>query len=403
MEMAHDVRWKDYPSYGKNLFAIEALKNPFPLYREIRDLGAVVHIETMGIAAISRFKDVQAALRNSEKLISGEGIGFNSFANHQTPERGVLTSDGQRHRRLRNILAKPLMPAALKEVRGMLGSLIEAKVRSLKGAGTFDAVPELARHLPLNAVTKLVGLAESERGKMLRWASAFFNTLGPINEVSPAVSDFSDDIENLKELRSFFSSINPKSFEPDSWSAKLFEAVDDGRLSEPEARGALRAFVIPSLDTTIYAKGNLLYNLATNPDQWALLKAQPELIPSAVIESVRHSAVVRAFSRVAVETYEEGDVFVPAGQRVMVMYGSANRDEHHYPNPDQFVVTRKAVDQLGWGTGPHMCVGMHLAKLEMEVLLEALVNNVDHLEADTPQMGTNAGLYGIDSVNFRLM
>ena len=392
----------DYPAYAGELFSPEALRNPFPHYRAIRDKGPAVYLEHLDLLAIGRFQDVQTALRTPEILISGEGIGFNPIANRQTPERGVLTSDGERHRRLRSTLQRPLMPAALKERRDMLKSLMTAQVDSLVGKGTFDAVPALARHLPLKAVTVLVGLDEEARSKMLQWAAAFFNTLRPMQEGEELPPEIAADMELLMEARDFFAHVDPSTLAPGSWSANLFEAVGQGRLSELEGRGALRAFVIPSLDTTIYAKANLLYNLATNPDQWALLRQQPSLIPSAVLEGVRHSAVVRAFSRFAVEDYRAGEVFIPKGQRVMVIFGSANRDERQYPDPDRFDVTRNPVDQLGWGTGPHMCVGMHLAKLEMEILLEVLVERVERLEAGEPVVGLNAGLYGLDALPFRL-
>jgi cytochrome P450 len=313
----------------------------------------------------------------------------------------VLTSDGARHRRLRGVLQRPLGPAALKERRGFLKSLIAAQIDTLTGVGTFDAVPGLARHLPLKAVTVLVGLGGSERERMLEWAATFFDMVKPFDPEAPRPPELDAQFEIFRELSTFFATVDPKSFAPDSWSAKLFEAVGPN-LSEEEARGALRAFVVPSLDTTIYAKANLLYNLAQNPDQWATLKRQPSLIPRAVIEGVRHSAVVRAFSRFAAADYREGDVFIPKGRRVMVMYGSANRDERHYPDPDRFDITRNPTDQLGWGTGPHMCVGMNLAKLEMEVLLEALVERVSWIEADEPTLGTNAGLYGLDRLPLRL-
>lgn len=392
----------DYPRYDQDIFAPDALRAPFAHYRAIRDAGSVVRLANPEVLAIGRFNDVQAAVRAPEKLISGEGVGFNVMANTERTERSVLTSDGDRHRRLRTVLAKPLSRPALEEQRGVLKSLMVAQVDTLLGRETFDAVPLLARHLPVNAISALVGLPEAGRAKMLQWASAFFNTLGPMGDLEDLAPEDAADVALLMEVGNFFVTVDPAHLVSGSWSARLFEAVDGGRLTTGEARGALGAYVIPSLDTTIYAKGNLLYNLACNPDQWALLRDNPSLISSAVLESVRHSAVVRWFSRVAAEDYEAGDVFVPKGERVMVMYGSANRDERRYPDPDRFDVTRNPTDQLGWGSGPHMCVGMHLAKLEMEIMLETLLERVERLEVDAPIFGKNRGLFGIDTLPMRL-
>jgi cytochrome P450 len=160
--------------------------------------------------------------------------------------------------------------------------------------------------------------------------------------------------------------------------------------------------VIPSLDTTILAKGHLLHQLAQNPDQWALLRRRPELIPAAVYESVRHSSVIRWFSRVAKTEYRIGEATVPAGARVMLLYGSANRDERHYPDPDRFDIARDARDQLAWGRGVHMCAGQYLARTEMEVLLEALVERCVTLETNEPVVGNNKGLFGFTTLPMRL-
>ena len=143
--------------------------------------------------------------------------------------------------------------------------------------------------------------------------------------------------------------ISPDKVASGSWAAELFEAARSGKLSPQEAMAALSAYIFPSLDTTILAKGHLLHDLATAPDQWARLKAQPDLAPSAVIESVRRNSVLRWFSRVAAEDYKIDGLVIPKGARVMLLYGCANRDERRYEDPDRFDITRDARDQLSWG------------------------------------------------------
>ena len=164
----------------------------------------------------------------------------------------------------------------------------------------------------------------------------------------------------------------------------------------------MSAYIIPSLDTTILAKGHLLNNLAAHPDQWAMLKQRPDLISGAVLEGVRRDSVLRWFSRVAARDYEVDGAVVPKGARVMLLYGAANRDERRYADPDRFDITRDARDHLAWGTGPHMCAGMHIARIEMEVLLETLVEADVDLTASPPVMGPNRGLFGFSQLPFRL-
>lgn len=390
------------PTYDADLFAPDALRDPFPHYQAIRDLGPVVRLARPDVYAIGRFDDVQRALRSPEALISGEGVGFNDVINAPMPQPSTIRSDGERHRKLRSVLAKPLMPGALKQHRAALTALMTAKVEQLVGAPTFDAIAELARHLPLEAISHLVGLPEEDRRNMLRWASAAFNVVGPLERDGSPDQELVADLATAQEVRAYFLSMDPASLREGSWAEALFASVDAGRLTQGEARAAISGLVLPSLDTTIFAKGNLLYNLARHPEQWTLLRERPELIPSAVLEGVRYSAVVRWFSRVATQDYAIGDAVIPARARVMLLYGSANRDPRRYPDAERFDLTRNPTDQLGWGTGPHMCAGMHLARLEMEVMLEVLVAHVRTIEADAPTPGANRGLYGFEALPVRL-
>lgn len=392
-------RAEEYPVYRENLFSVDALREPFEHYRAIRNLGPVVRLENPDVYAISRYADVQNALRSPEVLISGKGVGFNDHINAIVEQPPVIQSDGDRHRRLRSVLSKPLMPAALKERRSMLLEMITTRIEEIADGREFDAVTSIAQYLPLQAVSHLVGLPEEGREEMLRWAAAFFNSVAPLK---PGDLELETALKSLLEVRAYLESVNPARLRPGSWADQLVQAAGAGKLKLEEARAALSGLVIPSLDTTIYAKGNLLYNLGRNPDQWALLRSRPEMISSAVLEGVRYSAVVRWFARVAATDYISGGVQIPQGARVMLMYGSANRDPQHYPDPDRFDITRNPVDQLGWGTGPHICVGMHLARLEMEVMLEALVSRVKRIEVGVPILGANRGLYGFDSLPMRM-
>lgn len=393
----------DIPVYNGDLFDADSLQHPFDHYRRIRDLGPVVWLSKLDMPAIGRHADVQAALRAPEALISGEGIGFNEEANRQPPERGVLTSDGTRHRRLRRVLTRPLMPAQLKQHRSGMKELVRGQVRRLVDEGEFEAVEKLARFLPLNAVTELVGLADTDRAKMLDWAAAFFNFLGPYRQGRPGLPDMTRDRQLRAQVEAFFANADPGTFRPGSWSADLYKACGEGELNDTEFRGALRAFVVPSLDTTILTKAVLLHVLATDPGEWQKLKADPALVPSAALEAVRYASVARAFSRYAAQDYTADQVCIPAGQRVMIMFASANRDERHYANPEAFDAARNPVDHVGWGTGPHMCAGMHLAKMEIEVMLEALLEEVDQLEAGEPSWSLNSALYGIEKLPMRFL
>ncbi len=289
---------------------------------------------------------------------------------------------------------KPLSPARLKEVRPDLKAMIVGRIDALVGQGWFDAMAEIARFLPVEAVSHFIGLPDVGRERLLAWAAAAFNAIGP--DQDPA------DVVSVREAFAFMASLSEDKVRDGSWAGDLFVAARTGRLSMAEAMAALSAYVIPSLDTTILAKGHLLANLARHPEQWAMLRARPEMIPAAVLEAVRRDSVLRWFARVAVRDHDVDGVVVPEGARVMLLYGCANRDERRYADPDRFDITRDARDHLAWGTGPHMCAGMNLARIEMEVLLEALVEAGVTLEAGNPVISANRGLYGFEALPLRI-
>lgn len=390
-----DTLQADIALYPHDLFAPEALRLPFGHYRAIRDLGAVVRLSDPDVHMLARFDDVRDALRASDALASGDGVGFNDLINRPGLPN-IIQSDGELHKRLRSKVQRPLLPGQLRQHREGLKGLITACVHSLVDTGPFDAMERIARVLPTTAISELVGLPEEGRAAMLDWAAATFNAIGPMRK------GFEADLALLKEAREYLAKLDRTSVQDGSWARTLLDAAVAGKLSEQEARGALSAYVLPSLDTTILAKGHLLRNLAAAPEQWRRLKQDPSLIPGAVLEGVRHSSVIRWFSRVARVDYRVGGQVIPEGARVMLLYGSANRDERCYADPDEFDVTRDARSHLAWGSGPHMCVGMHLARIEMEVMLEALVECCAVLDAGEPEIHANRGLYGFASLPFEL-
>lgn len=392
-----------FPTYRGDLFDREALLDPFPHAEAIREMGPVVRLTNPDVLALGRYNDVRAALQSPEILISGKGVGFNGFVNQEVPEPGILTSDGDRHRKMRVPLMKYLSPAALKGIRETLFHMIDDRIGELADGSEIEAITEIAHLLPVEAISKLVGLPEEDRLKMLRWASASFNVIGPIEENGALIPAIAEDFASAVEMRDYILELDPDILRPGSWAAELFAQVRAGGMTIGDARASLRAFVLPSLDTTISATGNMLYALGRHPDQYALLRENPSLISNAVYEGMRLAPPVRWVSRVAVDDYRAGDVFIPAGERVMLLFGAANRDPRKYHDPDRFDLMRKPADQLGWGTGPHICAGMHLARMEMEVLLESMVKRVSRFELGALALGANRGLYAFKSLKLRMI
>jgi ferredoxin-NADP reductase len=210
---------------------------------------------------------------------------------------------------------------------------------------------------------------------MLKWASATFNLFGTENARTEQA--FAD----LGTLRDFLLEYGrPEKLTDGGWAKRIFEVGPERGFSYETCAQLMRDYINPSLDTTISVTGQIIKFFADNPDQWDKIRADASLIPNAVEEAVRLATPIRAFTRYAIEDIEVSGHIIPKDKRVIVCYASANRDARKYDNPDDFDVTRDVHDHMGFGQGVHMCMGMHLARREMILLLEALRRQVTRFE-----------------------
>jgi cytochrome P450 len=171
------------------------------------------------------------------------------------------------------------------------------------------------------------------------------------------------------------ASCHRESLSPDGFGAQIYEAADAGKITEEQALMLVRSFLSAGLDTTVSALGNAVYLLATNPDQWDLLRAEPSLARPAFEEAIRFETPVQQFFRTA-------GVEIAQDDRVMMSFGAANRDPRRWENPDRFDITRKASGHLAFGLGIHGCVGKPVARIEGEAVLGALARKVGRIELD---------------------
>ena len=380
--------------FNGDLYARAALRDPLPFHREIRDAGPAVFMPKWKMWAIGRFDDVRAALKADDVLVSGQGVAANAMVNGVNSPI-TLTSDGDTHMRRRRVLIQPVMPKPLQNLRPRLEAEAQALIARHANGETFDAMSSIAAHLPVTVVAELVGLNARGRARMLKWAAATFNLIGVLN-LRGLMS-----IPLLMQLQRYAKMLGRSEVVPGGWADRLFDAAERGQLSRAEANAMVIDYVAPALDTTILATGHMLWRLAVTPGAYDDLRAAPDLVPSVVNEAVRLASPIRGFTRLAASDYAAGDVTIPAGARVLVLYASANRDERRYADPDRFDIARNPRDHVGWGHGAHSCVGMHLARLEMELVLASLVAQVSRLEADEPSFAYNNVLQGFKRLPMR--
>jgi len=386
---------RNIPDVDIDIFTPKALKSPFENYRTFRDTAPIIRLPKYDLFVMSRFADVQGALKNNALFESGSGVAMNEQMN-QAIMGSTLQTDAPYHSELRSIVSRPLTPARVAELRQRLNELADALVERLVAKGNFDAAVELSPYLPVTVVSELVGLPEEGRERMLIWASAVFNSFGP-RDLELTENAF----PILEEMVTYARTCTPDRVKPGSWVAKLYEAVDAGELRPEQVGPVMGDYLGPSLDTTILATSSTIALFAENPDQWDKLRASPSQIPNAINEAIRLEGPVQGFTRVLTGEFTVEDQRLDKGDRVLLLFGSANRDERHWTEPDRFDVGRRANEQVGFGHGIHMCMGANLARMEISALLSALLKRVVRFELHASERIVNNVLRGYKSLKLR--
>lgn len=364
----------------------------------MRDLGPVVWMPRQRAHAVVHHAPCKEVLLADDTFRSEHGVALNAVANRLS--RGTtLNSDDEDHERRRRLLASRLTPKSLRSMRDEVQERADAVVEAAVARGTVDGVADVAEALPTSFVPDLIGWPREDREKLLPWAAATFDCLGPLNGRTVRASP-----RSLAMMRFARSVVRDRKVLPGSMGADLLEKADAGELGHGECPALMIDYLAPSLDTTISAIASTLWLLADHPEEWRILKEDPSLVPNAVNEVVRIESPLRAFAREVATDTEVAGTPVRKGSRVVVLYASANRDERAWDDPDVFDVTRDATPQLGFGQGAHGCAGQGLARLETQSILRALLDRVERLElAGDPSWGLNNIIHKLDRLPLRLV
>ena len=351
-------------------YADEILLDPWPVYDTLRDMGPAVWLEKHEMFALTRYDSVLAALQNDEVFPSRFGVMMNDEMN-QILRGNTLCSDGDHHNMLRKVVSKPLTPQALKSLQDEIDREAEYIVERLVSERTFCAAHQLATHLPLAIVSNAVGLPEEGRERMMEWSVGMFNCFGPANERMRASRPVLEEMVEYAKTQAV-----PGKLKPGSWAEAVHEAAARGEVPQEAVPVLMFDYMGPSLDTTIFGTVNAVWLFAKHPDQWDRIVADQRLLPSALNEVLRMEAPIQDFGRFVAKDYDMDGVLLPEGSRVIAYYGAANRDPRRFPDPNRFDVSRNAAAHLAFGAGPHMCMGMNLAKLEMRSIFKSLARRV---------------------------
>jgi cytochrome P450 len=262
----------------------------------------------------------------------------------------------------------------------------------------MDAVKDLAEAFPLSVMPDAVGLRPDGRDNLLPFSHMVFNSFGPNNEL------FRTSIAAAKPVLAWIhAQCQRKALAPGGFGADIWAAHDAGEIAADEAQALVRSILTAGLDTTVNGLSNAIYAFATNPEEWRRLCANRTLIKPGFDEVLRWESPVQTFFRTTTRDVRVEDMTIPESSKVLLFLGAANRDPRKWPDPERFDVSRKALGHTALGIGIHACVGQLLARLEAEVLFEALANRVQRFElAGAPQRTLNNTLRSFGKLPVRV-
>lgn len=373
-----------FPALAIDPFDEQFLADPFAHHAALRDAGPVVRLERYGCYAMARYAEVQPALKDFETYVSGRGVGLSDFAQEEPwrPPSLLLESDPPLHDRTRGLMNKIASLGSLKLAAPRWAEIAQDVVAAALAKGRVDAVESLGEAFPLAVFPELIGLREDGRENLIPYGTSAFNAFGPRNRIlEQALADAEKYSGWIAEA------CKRENLKPGGWGMQVHEAADRGDCTPQEAERLVRSFLTAGVDTTVNGISALVHALAQNPDQYALLRADRSLIKRAVEETLRWAGIVQTFFRTTSRAVALPEGTIPEGSKVLLFLASANRDPRKWADPDRFDVTRVASGHVGFGFGIHQCLGQMVARMEMEAILTALLDQVATIRPTGPAQG----------------
>jgi cytochrome P450 len=353
------------------------VRDPYPELAELRDTTPVLKVGGEGEAppmfVVSRHDDV------ARVLLDGETFSSSMLAEVMGPAMGehiILGMDEPEHRRHRALVGtafrqKMLVRWESELVRRVVDELIDTFV----DAGRAELVRQFTFQFPAQVIGGVLGLAREDFPQFQVWASAIISVNSAWERgiaASVALKEYLAAV--LEERRA-----HPRD---DLISDLAVAELDGERLDDEEIFSFLRLLLPAGVETTFRSSGNFIYALLTHPEQLDALRRDRSLMPQAIEEALRWEPPLLITSRVVTRATEVRATPIPAGANVTVMLGAANRDPVRYRHPDSFDIFREPKQHISFGHGPHMCLGMHLARMETRVAINALLDRLPNLRLD---------------------
>lgn len=380
-----------------NPYSYEIHEDPYPTYARLREEAPLYHNPDVGFWALSRHEDVLEGFRDHETFSSSHGVSLDPAASGPNAYRTMsfLAMDPPMHGRMRGLVSKGFTPRRVAEMEPRIREIARQYiVEMLERPDDLDFIADFAGRMPMDVISEMMGVPVADREELRRLSDLLVHREEGVNDVPP------EGMAAALELVVYYADmLAQRKARPteDLTSALLAAEIDGDQLTDDEITGFLFLMVVAGNETTTKLLANAWYWAWRNPDQRAKPFADPARIPAWVEETLRFDTSSQILGRITTRDVEMYGRVVPAGDRVLLLAGSANRDRRVFAEPDRYDLDRgEDLPQLAsFGFGRHYCLGASLARLEARVALEELVDAFDTYDIDP------ARLERVHSVNVR--
>ena len=363
-------------------YAYEIHEDPYPTYRRMREEAPVYRNDERNFWALSRYDDVMASFRDSERFSNAHGVSIDPAASGPNAHRTMsfLAMDPPQHGRMRGLISRGFTPRRVAEMEQGIRNLTTEHLDRCLEMGSFDFVAELAGKVPMDVISEMLGVPHSDRVELRRLSDSLIHREEGVTDVPPA------GIEAALQLVIYYADmISSRRANPgdDLITALCAAEVDGDRLGDDEIMAFLFLMVVAGNETTTKLLGNAVYWAGRNQDQLASVFADHEQVPLWVEETLRYDTSSQILARTVVEDIEFYGTTLHDGDVLLLVPGAAHRDERVFDEPDEYRIGRDIGSKLlSFGSGAHFCLGAHLARMEGRVALQALVERVRGFEVD---------------------
>jgi cytochrome P450 len=359
------------------------VRDPYPELAEARranpvqrlDFSDMPHEEGQDVFFVYRHDDISQILRDGETYSSAHIIDL--IMGPIMGEHIMLGMDDPQHRRYRALVSTAFRQKVLTQWEDeLVASVANELIDGFAGRGHADLVREFTFPFPTKVIAGILGLPKEDYKQFQRWSTAILSFFTKLDEAIAASEQVKDYIAGILAERRR----DPR----EDLISELAQAELDGeKLTDEEIFSFLRLLLPAGVETTYRATGNLLFSLLADPVQLDAVRNDRSLVGAAIEEALRFETPLLNITRLATVDAEVGGVAIPAGSTVMLMLAAANRDEDRFPEPDRFDIFRESPKpHISFGQGPHGCLGIHLARIEMRAALNLLLDRLPDLRLD---------------------